>query len=149
VVNGTRAFIPQLQAENRGAIVNVSSIFGLVGTPNHADYCGSKFAVRGFTESLMVELASTDIQVHLLHPGGIKTNIARQESSKAFSEHFLTTSADDIAQHLITSIKKNKLRIIYGNSAMKTWLGTRLLSLKMLRKVIWSEMKTSIDLKDY
>jgi len=149
VVNGTRAFIPQLQAENRGAIVNVSSIFGLAGTPNHADYCGSKFAVRGFTESLMVELASTDIQVHLLHPGGIKTNIARQESSKAFSEHFLTTSADDIAQHLITSIKKNKLRIIYGNSAMKTWLGTRLLSLKLLRKIIWNEMKTSIDLKDY
>ena len=149
VVNGTRAFLPQLQAESLGVIVNVSSIFGLVGTPNHADYCGSKFAVRGFTEALMVELASSDIQVHLLHPGGIKTNIARQESSKAFSDHFLTTSADDVAQHLIMSIKNNKLRIIYGNSAMKTWLGTRLLSLKVLRKVLWNEMKTSIDLKDY
>mgnify|MGYP000011006883 CR=1 FL=1 len=149
VVNGTRAFLPQLQEDNRGVIVNVSSIFGLAGTPNHADYCGSKFAVRGFTEALMVELKSSKIQVHLLHPGGIKTNIARKENSRAFSERFLTTSADDIAQYLIKGIQKNKLRIVYGNGALKTFLGARFLPLAIIRSLIWNEMKPTIDMQDY
>jgi len=149
VVNGTRAFLPQMQAKNSGVIVNVSSIFGLAGTPNHADYCGSKFAVRGFTEALMVELIDSHIQVQLLHPGGINTNIARKDHTREFSQHFLTTSPDDIAQYLLTCIKKNKKRIVYGNGSMKTWLGVRLLPLQSVCKLVWSEMKSVIDLKDY
>ena len=149
VVNGTRAFLPQMLDCNEGAIVNVSSIFGLAGTPNHSDYCASKFAVRGFTEALMVELAASDIQVHLLHPGGIRTNIARQETSRAFSEHFLTTSPEDIAKHLIKSIKQNRARIVYGNGALKAWLGSKFLPLKYLSALLWSEMKPVIDLREY
>ena len=76
VVYGTRAFLPQLLANGEGAIVNVSSVFGLVGTPDASDYCAAKFAVRGFTESLMVELQQSPISVHLVHPGGVRTNIA-------------------------------------------------------------------------
>ena len=149
VVNGTRAFLPQLMENDRGVIVNVSSIFGLMGTPNHADYCASKFAVRGFTEALMVELSESNIQVHLLHPGGINTNIARQEHSKTLSKHFLTTSPDDIANFMIKSIKKGKSRIVYGNQSIKAWLLSTLLPLKLINKLVWSEVKPVIDRSDY
>jgi len=149
VVNGTRAFLPQLMDAKQGVLVNVSSIFGLVGTPNHADYCASKFAVRGFTEALMVELSESNIQVHLLHPGGINTNIARDDHNKDFAEHFLITPPAEIAEYLIKSIKDNKIRIVYGNKSFKTWLGVLLLPLKILNKVIWSEMKSVIDRQDY
>ncbi len=149
VVHSTRAFLPQMLESDKGAIVNVSSIFGLVGTPNHTDYCASKFAVRGFTEALMVELSTSNIQIHLLHPGGINTNIARQGHSKDFAEHFLITPAEDVAQYVIRCIRKNKVRIVYGNSALKTWLGSFLLPLSLLKKMIWYEMKSVIDMSDY
>jgi short-subunit dehydrogenase len=149
VVYGTRAFLPEMMARNEGAIINVSSIFGLAGTPNNSDYCGSKFAVRGFTESLMVELSDSNIQVHLLHPGGIRTNIARQERSRDFSQHYLTTEPHDVAQYLIKSIKQNKRRIVYGNNALKVWLATKLLPLSVVSSMIWSEMKKVIDLNEY
>jgi len=149
VVHGTRAFLPQMMAENRGAIVNVSSIFGLVGTPNHADYCGSKFAVRGFTEALMVELIESPIQVHLLHPGGIRTNIARQSHSQNFAQHFFKTTPEQVATVVIRAIRKNTPRIVYGHGATKTWLGERLLPLKWLKHLLWSELKPVIDRSDY
>lgn len=88
VVHGTRAFLPQLLANGEGAVVNVSSIFGLVGTPSNSDYCASKFAVRGFTESLMVELSNSKVQVHLVHPGGINTNIASKPEHEKFAKKF-------------------------------------------------------------
>lgn len=149
VIHGTRAFLSDMLANNQGVIVNVSSIFGLTGTPNHADYCGSKFAVRGFTEALMVELSASDIQVHLLHPGGIRTNIARHEHARDFSQHFLTTEPEDIAEHLIKSVKKNKPRIVYGNNAIKVWLASKLLPLPLVCAMVWSEMKKVIDLRAY
>ena len=90
VVHGTQAFLPQLIERGNGHLINVSSIFGLVGTPNHTDYCASKFAVRGFTEALMTELHSSKINVHLLHPGGIATNIAQSSQAKSFSNNYLT-----------------------------------------------------------
>lgn len=149
VVYGTQAFLPQLQANKEAALVNVSSIFGLVGTPNHADYCASKFAVRGFTEALMAELHDSHIQVHLVHPGGIATNIARQQHSQAFASHYFQTSADDIARHVLKHIIKNNPRIVYGQSAAKTALGAKLLPLSLLKRTIWHEMKRVIDLTHY
>lgn len=77
VVHGTRAFLPLLLRQGDGAIVNTSSVFGLVGIPYQAAYCSSKFAVRGFTESLRHELRATGVRAITVHPGGIKTNIAR------------------------------------------------------------------------
>jgi len=149
VLNGTRAFLPQMRQKNAGAIVNVSSIFGLAGTPNHADYCASKFAVKGLTEALMVELMETPIQVHLLHPGGINTNIARQGHSQPFAKHFFQTQPLAVAERLIQGIEKNEWRIVFGHGALKTALGVRLLPLRWLSKLIWKELKPVIDLGDY
>jgi NAD(P)-dependent dehydrogenase (short-subunit alcohol dehydrogenase family) len=77
VVHGTRAFLPILLGQGSGAIVNTSSVFGLVGIPYQSAYCASKFAVRGFTESLRQELRGSGVRAATVHPGGIKTNIAR------------------------------------------------------------------------
>ena len=77
VINGTRAFLPILLSQDSGVIVNTSSVFGLVGIPFQSAYCTSKFAVRGFTESLRHELRGTGVRAVTIHPGGVKTNIAR------------------------------------------------------------------------
>ena len=77
VVNGTRAFLPILVEQDDGAIVNTSSVFGLVGMPNQSAYCSAKFAVRGFTDSLRQELRGTGVTAINVHPGGINTNIVR------------------------------------------------------------------------
>ncbi len=77
VVHGTRAFLPILQRQGSGVIVNTSSVFGLVGVPGQSAYCASKFAVRGFTDSLRHELRGTGVHAVTVFPGGVKTNIAR------------------------------------------------------------------------
>ncbi|SER60822.1 NADP-dependent 3-hydroxy acid dehydrogenase YdfG [Lentzea xinjiangensis] len=83
VVNGTRAFLPQLVEQNYGVVVNTSSVYGLLGIPKNSAYCAAKFAVRGFTDSLRQELRGTGVSAVTVHPGGIKTNIVRARSCAA------------------------------------------------------------------
>ncbi len=149
VVHGTRAFLPQLVRNDEGAIVNVSSIFGLVGAPGASDYCASKFAVRGFTESLAVELLDTNIGVHLVHPGGIDTNIARVEGSQEFRKKYLRTSPDDIAEVVLKAVLSGKSRIVYGHNARLTWFGSRVLSMKQMAKAIRRDVDKVMDKSDY
>ncbi|HEX4843899.1 MAG TPA: SDR family oxidoreductase [Limnobacter sp.] len=149
VVYGTRAFLPQLIEAKEGAIVNVSSVFGLVGTPNNSDYCASKFAVRGFTESLAVELNRSNIQVHLVHPGGINTNIASQAKHEKFARKFLTTPPEDIVEVVRKCIVSNEPRIVYGNNAARIWWGARFVPFKALRKVLWQQMGPTLDPAPY
>ncbi len=79
VVDGTKAFLPHLKASGEGHVINISSVFGLAGIPSQSAYNAAKFAVRGFTESLRQELDMMDCGVSAtsVHPGGIKTGIAR------------------------------------------------------------------------
>ena len=149
VVNGTRAFLPQLMENREGAVVNISSIFGLVGTPNHSDYCASKFAVRGFTEALMVELQGQPVSVHQVHPGGIATNIARSAGSQAFSRKYLSTPPEAIVRRVIRGIQRGEPKIVFGNDSFKTWLGSNLAPQRLLNHLIWRDMKDVIDRSDY
>lgn len=146
VVYGTRAFLPQLLANGEGAAVNVSSVFGLVGTPDTSDYCAAKFAVRGFTESLMVELHESPISVHLVHPGGIKTNIAKgMDGGEEFADKFLKTDPLDVARHVIKCIRSGKQRIVFGHQSFRVWLASRAMSLERRNCVLYKQMK---DLRD-
>ena len=79
VVFGTKAFLPHLKAAGEGHIVNLSSVFGLISVPAQSAYNASKFAVRGFTDALRMELEieGCGVSSTTVHPGGIKTNIAR------------------------------------------------------------------------
>jgi short-subunit dehydrogenase len=132
VVRGTRAFLPHLKSRPLAHIVNISSIFGIIAPAGQSAYCASKFAVRGFSESLRHELAASKSPVRLsvVHPGGIATNIARKSragvnlrapmSAEEIGERFAKvarTSAQTAAQRIIRGIERNQPRILIGNDA--------------------------------
>ena len=89
----------------------------MIGAPGNADYCVTKFAVRGYTEVLMAELDRSHIQVHLVHPGGIATNITKGTTVEAQSAQLLTTPPDEVARKVIDGIRRNRRRIVFGNMA--------------------------------
>ena len=150
VVYGTRAFLPQLLANGEGAIVNVSSVFGLVGTPNSSDYCASKFAVRGFTESLMVELQESPVTVHLVHPGGIRTNIAKgAPNGEEFTRKFLKTDPDDVVRQVIQAIRSGKQRLVLGHQSSQLWLISWAMSLEKRNRLLYRMLKGMLDPKQY
>lgn len=131
VVNGTRAFLPILVAQDSGAIVNTSSVFGLVGMPYQSAYCAAKFAVRGFTDSLRQELRGTGVRAVTVHPGGITTNIARnarvrkdpeglgrtKEQMAAQFEAMTMTTPDKAAEIIHKGLERGKSRILVGPDA--------------------------------
>jgi short-subunit dehydrogenase len=130
--------------------VNVSSIFGLIGAPNYGDYSASKFAVRGFTEALMTELQETGVTAHLVHPGGIATNICKiNGEEQEFSKHFLKTTADDIAYHVRAKLLMGSPKIVYGKDSLKTWFASNFIPLKWLSKLVWNEIKPVLDSTPY
>jgi short-subunit dehydrogenase len=129
VVRMTKAFLPQL-LETKGGVVNISSLFGLIGVPNNAHYCASKFAVRGFNESIAQELEEFGVRVTSVHPGGVKTNIARNAvvdvlpkgaSSKAeVADRFdqiARTTAERAAEIILDGVAKGKRRVLVGADA--------------------------------
>ncbi len=134
VIYGTKAFLPHLQASGDGHVINISSVFGLFSQPSQSGYNASKFAVRGFTESLRQELDldGKGVSASCVHPGGIKTNIARSarinasmkdltgvdgEKSLADFEKLFSTTADQAAQTILKGVKKNARRILIGLDA--------------------------------
>lgn len=125
VINGIKIFLPSLLRQPEAHIINISSIFGIMSMPGQAAYNSSKFAVKGFTEALKMELADTSVKVSSVHPGGIKTQIAnnaRLGSTTAASKDKLIkefnkltyTSADKAAMDIIKGIQKDKRRIMVG-----------------------------------
>ncbi len=129
VVYGVKHFLPILQQQPMAHIVNISSVFGLIGFPGQSAYCASKFAVRGFTESLRLELNGSNIRVSSVHPGGIKTNIAknarlgsktdRSKRAPAIDdfEKLSPTVPEAAAERIIRGILQNEARILIGNDA--------------------------------
>jgi len=86
VVRLTRAFLPRLRKAAEARIVNVSSVFGIVAPPGQTAYAASKFAVRGFSEALRGELLDSTVGVTVVHPGGVRTNIAANARRAPLSE---------------------------------------------------------------
>jgi len=130
VVYGCKEFLPYLNKQPESHIVNISSVNGFITWQNNGPYCATKFAVKGFTETLWQELRNTNVRVSCVHPGGIRTNIIRnarfyespgkklthEQSVKAFDK-FAGTSPEKAAQQIISGIKKNKRRILVGKDA--------------------------------
>ncbi|HET7072944.1 MAG TPA: SDR family oxidoreductase [Mycobacterium sp.] len=138
VVNGTKAFLPYLIASGDGHVINVSSVFGLFSVPGQAAYNSAKFAVRGFTEALRQEmvLAGHPVGVTTVHPGGIKTAIARNataaeglnrdELAKLFDKRLAKTSPQRAAEIILEAVDKNKARVLVGTDAKLLDLMVRL-----------------------
>jgi short-subunit dehydrogenase len=128
-VYGTKVFLPVLREQEQAHIINISSIFGIIAPPGQAPYCASKFAVRGFTESLRHELEGSNILISCVHPGGIKTNIcsdsrvgekASAEDKKKIVKFFdkaSPTTAEQAAERIIAGIKNKQVKILIGADA--------------------------------
>jgi butyryl-CoA dehydrogenase len=136
VIKMTHAFLPHMYHRKDGHIVNISSMLGYAATPRSSAYCTSKFAVKGFTDALKVELLNAGIGVSSVHPGGIKTNIIRKSK---LSDHLdeqqtwhllnkiekksLTMPAKQAAEIIINGVERNKSRILIGKDAKAVdWL---------------------------
>ena len=139
VVYGTKAFLPAMLQQDAGTIVNISSIFGIIAHPRQATYNASKFAVRGFTETLWRELEGTNVHAVSVHPGGIKTNIvnsarvrhrdgndaAHAELKKGFDQVARTTPAEAAAT-IMRGVYEKKKRVLVGADAHLMALAQRL-----------------------
>jgi NADP-dependent 3-hydroxy acid dehydrogenase YdfG len=138
VVNGTKVFLPHLIASGDGHVINVSSIFGLFAVPGQAAYNAAKFAVRGFTEALRQEMvvAGHPVKVTTVHPGGIKTNIARNMTtahsvdkdrlSNTFDKKLASTTPEKAAKVILDGVRKNRARVLIGADAKALDLIVRL-----------------------
>jgi short-subunit dehydrogenase len=138
-VHGCKFFLPLLLREPEAHIVNISSVFGLLGVPGQATYCASKFAVRGFTESLRQELHGTSVRVTCVHPGGVRTSIAAngrsgtnappglsEQLQKKF-DRLARTPAPRAAQAILNGVLNNKPRVLIGSDAFQLDLWQRIL----------------------
>jgi NAD(P)-dependent dehydrogenase (short-subunit alcohol dehydrogenase family) len=142
VVYGTKAFLPHLKASGEGHVVNVSSVFGLVSVPSQAAYNAAKFAVRGFTDTLRMELEieGAPVSVTTIHPGGIKTDIAKNarmdpsvellatdpESARVAFERIFITSPEKAARQILTAVRRDRRRALIGPDAKVIDLVSRL-----------------------
>jgi NAD(P)-dependent dehydrogenase (short-subunit alcohol dehydrogenase family) len=138
VIYGCKVFLPLLRQQENAHIVNVSSVFGFIAPEEQTAYCSSKFAVRGFTESLRHELAGTNVAVSCVHPGGIKTNIARnsrlgestptewKQQGAKFFDKVAKTSPETAAEVIVKGINERNPRILIGQDAYLISLFSRL-----------------------
>ncbi|MDA8279297.1 MAG: SDR family NAD(P)-dependent oxidoreductase [Actinomycetota bacterium] len=133
VVHGTKAFLPHLQASGEGHIVNVSSVFGLISVPTQSAYNAAKFAVRGFTDTLRMELeiAGSPVSATTVHPGGIKTSIARNarvdqsvaemtggaDRARAGFDRLAITRPEKAARQILAAVAQDRRRVLVGPDA--------------------------------
>jgi NAD(P)-dependent dehydrogenase (short-subunit alcohol dehydrogenase family) len=142
VVHGTKAFLPHLKAAGEGHVVNVSSVFGLISVPWQAAYNSAKFAVRGFTDALRMELEmeGSPVSCTTVHPGGVKTNIAmsaridpavvaaygQAEAARSSFEQVARTSPDAAARQILAGVVRGRRRVLVGHDATVIDLISRL-----------------------
>jgi NAD(P)-dependent dehydrogenase (short-subunit alcohol dehydrogenase family) len=156
VVYGCKFFLPQLLKAGDAHIVNLSSVFGLAGVPLQSSYCASKFAVRGFSESLRIELAGQGVGVTSVHPGGIATNIAaatkygddeesrksRERTVRAFRNMMPPSTA---ARRILDGIKRNRSRVLITREAYALDIAKRVAPSAASVLVEWSYRQLTGD----
>ncbi|HXY25191.1 MAG TPA: SDR family NAD(P)-dependent oxidoreductase [Candidatus Acidoferrum sp.] len=128
-VYGVRYFLPILKRQPRAHIVNVSSVFGIIAPAGQVPYAASKFAVRGFTEALRHELSGSPVSVSCVHPGGIRTPIARhsrlgaatppakREENIARFERLARIPPEKAAAVILRGVERRSPRILIGADA--------------------------------
>src|SRR5215472_1937131 len=137
-VYGVKYFLPMLKRETRAHIVNLSSVFGIIAPAGQVPYAASKFAVRGFTEALRHELTGSNVSVSCVHPGGIRTPIARhsrlgaatppakREENIARFERLARTPPENAAARILKGVERREPRILIGADAYFIDLSQRL-----------------------
>ena len=144
VVYGCKVFLPTLLKQDEAHIVNVSSVFGFIAPEEQTAYCASKFAVRGFTESLRHEYKHAKLHVACVHPGGILTDIARnsklgentpedwKQQGAKFFDRVARTTPETAAETILQGIEQKNPRILIGRDAKQISLISRLFPTRYL-----------------
>ncbi|MBC7520689.1 MAG: SDR family NAD(P)-dependent oxidoreductase, partial [Sandarakinorhabdus sp.] len=150
VVEGCRAAIPHLRKADQAWLVNISSVFGMMGYPTQSAYNASKYAVRGLTEALYLELGVTDpnICVIRVHPGGVKTNVAKnskriagmpgQRTDLDFAAEFekaAKTTPEQAAAIIVAGMEAKSPRVLIGNDARFIDWMTRLFPVSYFKRI--------------
>ena len=144
VVRMTKAFLPLLERAAQAQIVNISSVFGLIGPPGQSAYAASKFAVRGFSEVLRheLDLAGKNIGVTVVHPGGVRTGIAKNarlaaalpkadaERMEGQWEKLLRDSPESVAETIVAGVARREKRILCGADATRIDVIQRLMPVR-------------------
>ncbi|MFC7727272.1 SDR family NAD(P)-dependent oxidoreductase [Nocardioides sp. GCM10028917] len=129
VVHGSKEFLPHLVASGDGALVNISSLFGLVSVPGQSAYNATKYAVRGLTEAIREEMLVNrhPVTVTCVHPGGIRTGISRHGRKAAgldaaridalFEKKLAKMSPDRAAEIILDGALAGKPRVLVGLDA--------------------------------
>jgi NAD(P)-dependent dehydrogenase (short-subunit alcohol dehydrogenase family) len=133
VVHGTKAFLPHLKASGEGHIVNMSSVFGLISVPSQSAYNAAKFAVRGFSDALRIELdmMRCGVSSTTVLPGGVKTNIVRKARIDASAasltggrqrgpeefDKIAMTAPETAARQILSGVMADRRRVLIGADA--------------------------------
>ena len=151
VVYGCKFFLPYLKREEQAHIVNLSSMYAFIGWPTIGSYCATKFAVRAVSEALRAELAAANIGVTSVHPGIIRTNLAR--AGHFFDEELKQRTAGRVdrfapsperaAHKIVRAIERNKLRVIICPEAYLVEWSKRLFPVLTHRLVAWRYRRRS------
>ena len=119
VMYGCKYFLPYLKQAEEAHIVNMSSSAGFTGMKGQCSYSATKFAVRGFSESLYIELAKSSVGITCVHPGAVATDIlnaARMEPShkqKMLKTFHYAMPPATAARMIVKAIEKNQFRLVF------------------------------------
>ena len=119
VMYGCTFFLPYLQQADQAHIVNLSSSAGLTGMKGQSSYAATKFAVRGLSECLYVELANSSVGITCVHPGAVATNIleaARMDPThkeKMLKMFHMAMPPEKAARLIVRAIKKNRFKLVF------------------------------------
>jgi NAD(P)-dependent dehydrogenase (short-subunit alcohol dehydrogenase family) len=161
VIHGTKAFLPHLIASGDGHVVNVSSLNGFMAQGGMTHYCASKFAVRGFTESVRMEMLSGGLPVKVtsVHPGGVKTDIAdaalraakqvglpvteaEERRRRFYNEKLLRMDPAQAARIVLDGVEAGRPRVLVGSDAKLVDGLVRLLPSRYPRLVVALDKRT-------
>ena len=130
-VRTIQSVLPSMQANKYGWIVNISSVAGFKGFFGYTAYCGSKFAVNGFSEALRSELERYNIGVTLVCPPDTRTPmLADEEEKKPIETKRLSASGtllepEDVARAVWSGLQRNRFLVIPGFSAKSVYFSNR------------------------
>ncbi|EMK3377993.1 SDR family oxidoreductase [Vibrio vulnificus] len=109
LLNGMQAVLAPMKARNSGTIINISSIAGKKTFPDHAAYCGTKFAVHAISENVREEVAASNVRVTTIAPGAVETELLSHTTSQQIKDGYdawkvdmgSVLAADDVARAVL------------------------------------------------
>ena len=125
----TRAALPLLKAGRKPMVVNVGSILGHRGIPGCAEYCASKFALQGLSESLRAEFAPLRIDLLVVSPARTQTEFFQQaiDAGETPWSKIRGVSAEVVARRTVTAIRRGRHEIVISSSGKLLVWASRLM----------------------